>query len=82
MCRLPLRRPVDIVDPALSLSPGYAPTHEERCLSEGKLAAVAPTSAMLRRIHSQAGHVIDLASVAPSTLHPPASAGLRSGQGQ
>src|SRR5436853_3365087 len=33
--------------PALSSSPGQAPTHEERHFSEGKVAAVGPTSAMI-----------------------------------
>src|SRR5467141_815228 len=33
--------------PALSSSPGQAPTHEERHFSEGKVAAVEPTSAMI-----------------------------------
>src|SRR6266404_7645164 len=32
--------------PALSSSPGQAPTQEERHFSEGKVAAVGPTSAM------------------------------------
>src|SRR6185437_6076826 len=33
--------------PALSSSPGHAPTHEDRFLGEAKVAAVAPTSAMI-----------------------------------
>src|SRR5713226_3969760 len=33
--------------PALSSSPGHAPTQDESCLAEGKVAAVAPTSAMI-----------------------------------
>src|SRR6266403_979857 len=33
--------------PALSSSPGQAPTHEERHFSEGKVAAVGPTSARI-----------------------------------
>src|SRR5215467_4235261 len=32
---------------ALSSSPGHAPTHDERCLAEGNVAAPAPTSAMI-----------------------------------
>ena len=33
--------------PALSSSPGHAPTHEESFSAEGKVAALAPTSAMI-----------------------------------
>src|SRR5713101_4439622 len=33
--------------PALWLSPGQAPTQEERCLWEGNVAAVAPTWAII-----------------------------------
>ena len=32
---------------ALSSSPGHAPTHETRFLAEAKVAALAPTSAMI-----------------------------------
>ena len=33
--------------PALSSVPGHAPIHDARCLGEGNVAAVAPTSAMI-----------------------------------
>jgi hypothetical protein len=33
--------------PALSSSPGHASTQEDKCFSEGKLAALAPASAMI-----------------------------------
>src|SRR5262245_12831356 len=38
---------VTVVDPALSSLPGQAPIHEARCFADGKVAAVAPTSAMI-----------------------------------
>src|SRR6266568_6619523 len=59
MWRLPLGERWLLFTSALSSSPGHAPTHEERFLAEGKVAAVAPTSAMdlLCRICSQAGHL-------------------------
>jgi hypothetical protein len=34
--------------PALSSSPGHAPTQEERHFAEGKVATVGPTAAMIR----------------------------------
>jgi transposase len=47
MWRLPFgeRWPLEI--PALSSSPGHAPTQEESCCGESKVAALAPTSAMI-----------------------------------
>jgi hypothetical protein len=33
--------------PALSSWPGQAPTHDARCLGDGNVAAVTPTSAMI-----------------------------------
>src|SRR4051794_18953176 len=47
MWRLPPGQRVLLFIPALSSSPGHAPTHEERFLGEAKVAAVAPTSAMI-----------------------------------
>src|SRR5215475_3605927 len=45
--RLPLGERLLRFTPALSSSPGHAPTHETRFLAEGKVAALAPTSAMI-----------------------------------
>src|SRR5215831_8265063 len=47
MWRLPLGDRWLWFTPPLSSSPGQAPTHEERHFSEGKVAAVGPTSAMI-----------------------------------
>src|SRR5215472_1590902 len=47
MWRLPFGERWLRFTPALSSSPGQVPTHEERHFSEGKVAAVGPTSAMI-----------------------------------
>src|SRR5438046_207988 len=47
ICRLPFGDRWLWFTPALSSSPGHAPTHEERFPWEGNVAAVAPTSAMI-----------------------------------
>src|SRR6516225_5287749 len=60
MWRLPFGERWLWFTPALSSSPGQAPTHEERHFAQGKFAAVGPTSAMIScadRIHSQTGHL-------------------------
>jgi hypothetical protein len=45
--RLPLGDWWLVETPALSSSPGHTPIHEAKCFSEGKVAAAAPTSAMI-----------------------------------
>src|SRR5256885_8914068 len=47
MWRLPFGERWLLDTPAVSSSPGHAPTQDESCLAEGKVAAVAPTSAMI-----------------------------------
>jgi len=47
MCRLPFGERGLGFTPALSSSPGHAPTHEESFLTEAKVTALAPTSAMI-----------------------------------
>jgi hypothetical protein len=42
-----LRRPVAVVHACAFLVAGQVPAHEESCSAEGKVAAVAPTSAMI-----------------------------------
>src|SRR6516165_1834575 len=47
ICRLPFGARLLRFTPALSSSPGHAPTHETRFFAEAKVAALAPTSAMI-----------------------------------
>src|SRR5262252_8743254 len=47
MWRLPFGERLLRFTPALSSSPGHAPTHETRFLAEAKVVALAPTSAMI-----------------------------------